>query len=227
MCVALVSVRDVLGSTSDGGGKSSRIVERSTVSDNGSCRRQSDQCIHERAHRSMPVQLHCALFRRCNFTHSNLTISFDFEEGAWEQSRYLAAIGDAIIIVVYLQTAFWSVTAERQTKTIRQTLFRTILRKEISFFDTQSAGSLSTRLLDDVTRIHDGIGDKIGLAKGWQMTLVILVVSPVLFLSTMLFAKVDSGRSHSRPPSARSVLSSLTMDRSERNNGWCARSIFR
>jgi ABC-type multidrug transport system fused ATPase/permease subunit len=52
--------------------------------------------------------------------------------------------------------------AERQTRAIRQNLFRSILRKEIVYFDTHKTGELSTRLTDDVNKIHDGIGDKLG-----------------------------------------------------------------
>ena len=57
-----------------------------------------------------------------------------------------------------------------------------------------------------MSKIKDGIGDKlgnavqyastfligilIGLIKGWKLTLVILSVSPLLFLSSVLFTKV-------------------------------------
>lgn len=52
--------------------------------------------------------------------------------------------------------------AERQTRTIRQKLFLSILRKEIVFFDTHKTGELNTKLTDDIDKIHDGIGDKLG-----------------------------------------------------------------
>jgi len=52
--------------------------------------------------------------------------------------------------------------AERQTRAIRQNLFRAILRKEITYFDTHKTGELNTKLTDDVDKIHDGIGDKLG-----------------------------------------------------------------
>jgi len=62
----------------------------------------------------------------------------------------------------YIQVAFWSMPAERQTRAIRQNLFRAILRKEITYFDTHKTGELNTKLTDDVDKIHDGIGDKLG-----------------------------------------------------------------
>ncbi|CAF5047790.1 unnamed protein product, partial [Rotaria sp. Silwood1] len=43
-------------------------------------------------------------------------------------------------------------------------MFQSILRKEIAYFDIHKAGELNTKLTDDVDKIHDGIGDKIGSA---------------------------------------------------------------
>jgi ABC-type multidrug transport system fused ATPase/permease subunit len=54
--------------------------------------------------------------------------------------------------------------AERQTRAIRKKLFLSILRKEIVFFDTHKTGELNTKLTDDIDKIHDGIGDKLGSA---------------------------------------------------------------
>ena len=52
--------------------------------------------------------------------------------------------------------------AERQTKSIRLSLFRSILRQEIGFLDVYKSGELTNRLTDDITKIKDGIGDKFG-----------------------------------------------------------------
>ena len=138
-------------------------------------------------------------------------------------------IGCGTILVGYLQVAFWSVVAARQTRTIRQTLFRSILEKEIAYFDQHKTGEMSTRLTDDVNKIHDGIGDKLGSAtqfissfitgfalgsfipwkmfenrrfplgfiKGWKLALVILSISPLLFVSAMLLSKVSFSREDS------------------------------
>lgn len=90
------------------------------------------------------------------------TTSLDFQGLIKEQVNYLVIIGCISILLGYLQVAFWSMPAERQTRRIRDTLFRSILRKEITYFDTHKTGDLSTKLADDVDKIHDGIGDKLG-----------------------------------------------------------------
>ncbi|CAF0942929.1 unnamed protein product [Adineta steineri] len=64
--------------------------------------------------------------------------------------------------------------------------------------------SSSIRLTDDINKIHDGIGDKLALATryiasfisgfalsfsiGWKLTLVILSVSPLIFISTVMMS---------------------------------------
>ena len=60
--------------------------------------------------------------------------------------------------------SFWSIACERQTRRLRETLLRSILHKEISYFDINKTGELNTRLTDDVNKVHDGTGDKLGSA---------------------------------------------------------------
>jgi ATP-binding cassette, subfamily B (MDR/TAP), member 1 len=90
--------------------------------------------------------------------------NYDFEGKIGEQTIYLVYIGCLIIVVGYIQVSLWSISGERQTRTIREHLFRSILRKEIVFFDTHKTGELNTKLTDDINKIQNGIGDKIGSA---------------------------------------------------------------
>jgi len=73
-------------------------------------------------------------------------------------------VGCATIVVGYFQVAFWSIACERQTRRLRERLLRAILTKEISYFDINKTGQLSTRLTADVNKVHDGTGDKLGSA---------------------------------------------------------------
>lgn len=102
-------------------------------------------------------------FSTCRFNVSNAT-TFDFQGEIQKQTIYLVIIGCVIIVLGYIQVAFWSMAGERQTKAIRKHLFHSILRKEMVYFDTHKTGELNTKLSDDVNKIHDGIGDKLGSA---------------------------------------------------------------
>uniref|UniRef100_A0A8B9TMI8 Phosphatidylcholine translocator ABCB4 n=1 Tax=Anas platyrhynchos TaxID=8839 RepID=A0A8B9TMI8_ANAPL len=138
-----------------------------------------------------------------SFKHINSNSSLK-ENYAYDYS----ALAAGVLVAAYLQTSFWTLAAGRQIKKIREKFFHAIMRQEIGWFDVNDVGELNTRLTDDVSKINEGIGDKIGLlvqslttfvtgfivglVRGWKLTLVILAVSPVLGLSAALWAKVLS-----------------------------------
>ncbi|CAF3112647.1 unnamed protein product [Rotaria sp. Silwood2] len=76
------------------------------------------------------------------------------------------------MVIGYFQVAFWSMTCERQTRRLREVLFRAILNKEISYFDINKSGELNTRLIEDVNTVHDGIGDKVSSALQFFATFI-------------------------------------------------------
>ncbi|XP_019388295.1 PREDICTED: phosphatidylcholine translocator ABCB4-like [Crocodylus porosus] len=130
------------------------------------------------------------------------------EEEMTRYAYYYSEIGAGVLFAAYMQVAFWTVAAGRQIKKIRQQFFHAIMRQEIGWFDVNDVGELNTRLIDDVSKINEGIGDKIGMffqaistfltgfivgfTKGWKLTLVILALSPVLGFSSALWAKILS-----------------------------------
>ncbi|KAJ8794742.1 hypothetical protein J1605_003051 [Eschrichtius robustus] len=79
---------------------------------------------------------------------------------------------------------------------------------EIGWFDISDTTELNTRLTDDISKISEGIGDKVGMffqaiatffagfivgfLRGWKLTLVIMAISPILGLSTAVWAKILS-----------------------------------
>ncbi|XP_063180837.1 ATP-dependent translocase ABCB1 [Chroicocephalus ridibundus] len=148
-----------------------------------------------------------------NFGDKNYTGNFTFdlvklEEDMTRYAYYYSGIAAGVLLAAYIQTSFWTLAAGRQIKKIREKFFHAIMRQEIGWFDVNDVGELNTRLLDDVSKINEGIGDKIGLLvqavttfvtgfivgliRGWKLTLVILAVSPVLGLSAAIWAKVLS-----------------------------------
>ncbi|XP_031470227.1 phosphatidylcholine translocator ABCB4-like [Phasianus colchicus] len=138
--------------------------------------------------------------------NSSSEILHKLEEEMTRYAYYYSAIAAAVLVAAYVQTSFWTLAAGRQVKKIRENFFHAIMRQDIGWFDVNDAGELNTRLIDDVSKINEGIGDKIGLliqsettfitgfivglVRGWKLTLVILAVSPVLGLSAALWAKI-------------------------------------
>ncbi|XP_018618531.1 ATP-dependent translocase ABCB1 isoform X1 [Scleropages formosus] len=126
-----------------------------------------------------------------------------------QMSRYAifySVMGVIVLVAAYLQVALWTLAAGRQIKRIRKKFFHAIIHQEIGWFDVNEAGELNTRLTDDVFKINEGIGDKLGMLiqslstfitgfvigfiMGWKLTLVILAISPVLGVSAAMFSKV-------------------------------------
>ncbi|XP_068092078.1 ATP-binding cassette sub-family B member 5-like isoform X1 [Hyperolius riggenbachi] len=121
-------------------------------------------------------------------------------------SLYYAAIGAGVLVCGYVQVSFWVLAAARQTRRMRSTFFHSVLAKEISWFDVTKSGELNSRLTEDINKINDGIGDKvghflqnfatfvaglvIGLVKGWQLALVYMSTSPLMALSSAMCSRM-------------------------------------
>ncbi|CAD5121588.1 DgyrCDS10086 [Dimorphilus gyrociliatus] len=144
----------------------------------------------------------------------NGTISDEMREQLMEKlmkdmkkfSIYYVGFGAASFILSYAQFACFLSVSYRIAYKIRVALFGNIIHQEISWYDTNDTGELNTRLTDDVNKIQEGIGDKVGMifqslamfiggfsigfAKGWKLTLVILAISPVLAIMGGITAKI-------------------------------------
>ncbi|CAD5117246.1 DgyrCDS6041 [Dimorphilus gyrociliatus] len=121
---------------------------------------------------------------------------------------YYTIIGACVLLIGYLQISLWMISSNRQSQRIRVALFNSIMKQEIGWFDTHESGELNSRLADDVTKIQEGIGDKLamffqwfcafltgvimGFAHGWKLTLVILAVSPALAGAAFVMSKVGA-----------------------------------
>ena len=79
-----------------------------------------------------------------------------------KQIVYSVIIGCVAFLSGYIRTVGFNSLADRQSRIIRHRFFRSILQKDVYFFDQQKTGVLSTCLTDDINKIANGIGDKLG-----------------------------------------------------------------
>uniref|UniRef100_H2ZR89 Bile salt export pump n=1 Tax=Ciona savignyi TaxID=51511 RepID=H2ZR89_CIOSA len=155
-------------------------------------------------------------FSECNFSYvlcmeewvELLKNAQDIQGQMAQYSLYYTYLAIGIIFFASAQVCCWMMQAVRQVRKIRILFFKSILRQDISFFDLNSAGELNTRLADDISKIQDGISDKvsisiqmlcraiagliIGFVYGWQLALVILAVSPLLIVSAGVMFRVTT-----------------------------------
>uniref|UniRef100_A0A3Q4AJP3 ATP-binding cassette sub-family B member 5 n=1 Tax=Mola mola TaxID=94237 RepID=A0A3Q4AJP3_MOLML len=149
--------------------------------------------------------------KHAKLSHSNISNPSEGKNSTLEEDMqgyaiYYSVLGFIVLVAAYMQVAFWTLTAGRQVKRIRSLFFHRIMQQEISWFDVTEIGELNARLTDDVYKIQEGIGDKVGMlvqsyttfitafiigfSKGWKLTLVILAMSPALCISAALYSKV-------------------------------------
>ncbi|XP_008059505.1 phosphatidylcholine translocator ABCB4 isoform X3 [Carlito syrichta] len=143
-----------------------------------------------------------------NFSLSLLNPGRILEEEMTRYAYYYSGLGAGVLVAAYIQVSFWTLAAGRQIRKIRQKFFHAILRQEIGWFDINDTTELNTRLTDDISKISEGIGDKVGMffqavatffagfivgfIRGWKLTLVIMAISPLLGLSAAVWAKILS-----------------------------------
>ncbi|GAB9474253.1 Multidrug resistance protein abc superfamily [Globisporangium polare] len=119
--------------------------------------------------------------------------------------EYLA-IAIALFVTDYLAFVLFANSAERQMKALREHALRHLLHLDISWYDSNDAMQLSSRITGDTIRIKIGMGQKlgdavkylgqfvggyvIGFVKGWDIALVMCCVTPAMVytMSTLLSA---------------------------------------
>ncbi|KAH7461214.1 ABC transporter B family member 3 [Phytophthora ramorum] len=107
---------------------------------------------------------------------------------------FLIAIG--LFVTDYLAYLLFSLSAERQMKALRAHALQHMLYMDISWYDLHDPLQLSSRITGDTVKIKDGMGQKlgdfvkyvcqffagyiIGFARGWDITLVMMCVMPLM-----------------------------------------------
>jgi ATP-binding cassette subfamily B (MDR/TAP) protein 1 len=117
-------------------------------------------------------------------------------------------LGVGSFLLGFIQVATFALAAKRQTHHIRKVMYKAILRQNIAWFDENKAGELNSRLVDDLVKVQEGIGDKlsiffqltatfftafiVGFALEWRLTLLMLGCTPILAISAFVFTKLLS-----------------------------------
>lgn len=117
--------------------------------------------------------------------------------------RWFAVLGACLFVVNFLQSVLFAISASRQSRRIRLSFFKAVLRQDVTWFDEQSTGALMNKLTQNIDNIEEGIGTKFGefimnmsgffcgiiiaFAVGWKLTLVACSMIPVVVLVFAVF----------------------------------------
>ncbi|CAG4987064.1 unnamed protein product [Parnassius apollo] len=112
---------------------------------------------------------------------------------------YNCALGLVLVIMSYVATVLMNISAYNQVYKIRQEYLKAALNQDFEYFDMHQTGDFASKMTDDVVKLEEGIGEKLGmfifyqsafvssiamaLIKGWKLALLCLITFPVtLFL---------------------------------------------
>lgn len=111
-------------------------------------------------------------------------------------------------LMTYLFMVLLNVAAERQAFRIRNLFLSSVLKQDIGWYDTHQTGEFASRTSEDLSKLQDGIGEKLGLftfnaatflllvinsfIHGWKLTLVTLSMTPLVAVSTAIVEKAQA-----------------------------------
>ncbi|XP_018573284.1 multidrug resistance protein 1-like isoform X2 [Anoplophora glabripennis] len=121
------------------------------------------------------------------------------DEALWVDVKTFAinatVIAVVTIICTYVSAVLFSYSAINQIFKMRQKFLMKILNQDIEWFDMNQTGDFATSFTQNISKIEDGIGEKIGiflyfestfvsgiimaLIKGWKLALVCMVSLPL------------------------------------------------
>lgn len=145
---------------------------------------------------------------------SNLMALFNLREATHRWILYYLYVGVGGFVGAAAQEYFWTLSSARQVRRIREKYVASALRQEIGYYEArEGAARLLQGVNEDCQTLQGAIGDKaartlfcltqavvgliVAFTRGWDMTLVMLAIMPLLGVATALLA-TTSGRMTSR-----------------------------
>ncbi|XP_037954077.1 multidrug resistance protein homolog 49-like [Teleopsis dalmanni] len=118
----------------------------------------------------------------------------------------IGALSEWLLLAVAVD--LFNHVALKQITKIRKLFLEAILSQDMSWYDTSSGNNFASKLTEDLDKMREGMGEKIGIFiflmmtfitgiitsffYGWEMTLVVLSCSPLLIISIVMVTIIQS-----------------------------------
>ncbi|KAK5972582.1 Multidrug resistance protein pgp-3 [Trichostrongylus colubriformis] len=120
--------------------------------------------------------------------NGNFTNTAEVEQELYGYVYMFAGIGIFVLVVHFIQFVCFYTACCRQIAKIRHHYIKAVLRQNAGWLDKHHSGVLTTQLNDNVERIREGVGDKMGLlVRGFSMFIAALIISFVIQWRLALF----------------------------------------
>ena len=124
-----------------------------------------------------------------------------------QEKRYLI-LGIIAFVCNFLSICFWSFMGSRMCHKLKRLYFKVILSQEQGWFDENNPFEFATKVQAQLEQVEMGIGEKFGqvlqmssqcilafilaFILSWQVTLVMLCISPLIIVDILLMANILS-----------------------------------
>ncbi|KAE9555670.1 hypothetical protein FO519_001141 [Halicephalobus sp. NKZ332] len=137
--------------------------------------------------------------------YSNYSLD-KFSDDMEDQILYSVYLGAGLFASAFVQVTCFLIASENLMHRMRKEFFKAILRQDISWYDANHSGTLTSKLFDNLERVKEGTGDKVALAVqflaqffggfivafiyDWKLTLIMLSLSPFMVICGVFIAKL-------------------------------------
>lgn len=86
-----------------------------------------------------------------------------YQDGINSKILLIVYVGVAYFLLIYIYTLCFNLSAERLAQRLREEYLSAILRQDAAFFDNLPAGEVSSRITGEISVVHQGTNEKVGL----------------------------------------------------------------
>ncbi|PIO64556.1 ABC transporter, ATP-binding protein, partial [Teladorsagia circumcincta] len=136
----------------------------------------------------------------------NTTSIQQFEHDVIQNCLKYVYLGCGVFTAATIQAMCFLTVCENLVNQLRRQFFKSILRQDITWFDKNNSGTLATKLFDNLERVKEGTGDKLGLmiqfvaqffggfivafTYDWKLTLIMMSLAPFMIICGAFIAKL-------------------------------------